>query len=71
MYDLSVPNEKPGKCAKCKGTGVYCWGAVVNGKPTNSGRCHSCKGTGQQTRSDISRNRTYNRYKIATMWGNS
>ena len=65
MYDLSQPNEKPGTCVKCKGTGSYSWGASVNGRMQNSGTCFSCKGTGQQTRSDIRRNETYNRHKIA------
>lgn len=64
MYDLSVPNSKPGLCAKCRGTGQYSWGAVVNGKPTHVGPCHSCQGTGQQSARDIKRNEAYNRYKI-------
>lgn len=64
MYDLSMPNEKPGKCAKCKGTGRYSWGAVVNGKASKSGQCFSCGGTGKQTVRDIRRNETYNRHKI-------
>jgi excinuclease UvrABC ATPase subunit len=67
MYDFSVPNTKPGKCAKCNGTGRYSWGAVVNGRPTHSGQCHSCQGTGKQTRSDIARNNAYNRHKIASL----
>jgi len=61
MYDLSQPNEKPGQCCKCKGTGMYRWGA--NG--SKEGTCFSCGGTGHQTRKDISRNNTYNKYKIA------
>ncbi len=67
MYDLSIPNAKPGKCAKCRGTGEYRWGAVVNGKPSNSGQCHSCRGTGRQTERDIRRNETYNRHKLARL----
>lgn len=65
--DLSMPNAHPGECAKCRGTGVYAWGAVVNGKPTKSGPCYSCKGTGYQERGDIKRNEAYNRHKLATM----
>ena len=65
MYDLSQPNAKPGRCNKCKGTGTYYWGAVVNGKPSKSGPCHSCGATGQQTKRDIARNHAYNRHKIA------
>jgi DnaJ-class molecular chaperone len=66
-YDFAVPNEKPGPCAKCRGTGEYRWGAIVNGKATNVGICWSCKGTGQQTVRDIRRNETYNRHKIVTL----
>jgi DnaJ-class molecular chaperone len=67
MYDMSEPNNKPGQCGKCRGTGTYRWGASVNGKMTKSGSCHSCQGTGQQTRRDIRRNEAYNRYKISRM----
>lgn len=67
MYDLSQPNDKPGTCCKCKGTGVYGWGASVNGKMTHSGTCFSCRGTGKQSSKQILRNRTYNKFKIATI----
>ena len=67
MYDFSVPNEKPGVCAKCRGTGVYSWGASVNGKMTNSGPCHSCRGTGKQDPAQIKRNEAYNRHKLRTL----
>lgn len=65
MYDLSMPNSKPGKCAKCSGSGVYRWGGSVNGKSKFEGRCNSCGGTGEQTAADIKRNLTYNKFKIA------
>ncbi len=64
MYDLAQPNAKPGECCKCRGTGVYSWGTVVNGQCSKSGPCHSCGGTGKQTRSDIARNNAYNAHKI-------
>jgi DnaJ-class molecular chaperone len=66
MYDFSVPNDKPGVCAKCNGTGEYRWGGgVVNGQFTgHSGPCWSCKGTGKQTKADIKRNHGYNFHKI-------
>ena len=64
MYDLAVPNETPGPCAKCQGTGEYRWGATVNGRSQHTGPCFSCQGTGQQTRRDMRRNRSYNRHKI-------
>ena len=67
MHDMSIPNAKPGTCAKCGGSGEYRWGAVVNGKPSKSGQCHSCQGTGRQTQRDIRRNVAYNRHKLATM----
>ena len=67
MYDLSMPNSKPGPCAKCGGTGTYSWGVVTNGKPSRSGSCNSCSGKGHQTREDIQRNESYNRHKLANM----
>jgi DnaJ-class molecular chaperone len=67
MYDLSAPNQSPGTCCKCSGSGVFSWGAVVNGQPSKSGPCHSCKGTGQQTARQIATNHAYNRYKIAML----
>lgn len=67
MYDLSQPAEAPGKCPKCRGTGVYSWGGTVNGKPVRSGPCHSCSGSGQQDATQIKRNHAYNRFKIAAI----
>lgn len=69
MYDFAIPNDKPGRCEKCRGTGTYCWGGTVNGRPVHSGRCHSCGGTGRQTRRDILRNAAYNRHKLAEIGG--
>lgn len=67
MTDFAVPNSKPGKCAKCNGSGKYRWGgAVVNGVwKGKEGDCYSCGGTGVQTRRDIGRNVAYNRHKMA------
>ena len=69
MYDLSQPNDKPGTCGKCHGTGVYSWGGTINGKPRPgcSGPCHSCGGTGHQTAADIKRDEAYNRHKISRL----
>jgi DnaJ-class molecular chaperone len=67
MYDLSQPNSKPGTCVKCKGSGLYQWGACVNGKMTHAGKCFSCKGTGEQTTTQIKTNHAYNKHKIASM----
>jgi DnaJ-class molecular chaperone len=67
MYDLSQPNDKPGTCRKCKGTGTYGWGAIENGQPKNKGTCFSCRGTGKQSVRQIKRNHTYNKFKIASI----
>ena len=68
MYDLSVPNSKPGPCAKCAGTGSYKWSATEAGRAiVKAGPCYSCRGTGEQRRDDIRRNSTYNRFKIARL----
>lgn len=67
MYDLSQPNDAPGVCCKCKGSGVYRWGATVNGRAAHQGTCFSCRGTGKQSRRQIQRNRDYNRYKVAAI----
>lgn len=69
MYDLAVPNDKPGVCAKCKGSGVYQWGASVNGKMQHGGPCYSCQGTGKQNYRQIKRNQAYNRHKIVRIAG--
>ena len=68
MYDFAVPNAKPGVCAKCRGTGRYAWGAVINGKPQKEGVCYSCRGTGKQDMRQIKRNECYNRHKIVHLY---
>ena len=67
MYDMAVPNAKPGACEKCRGSGRYRWGgAMVNGVwQGKEGPCHSCRGTGRQANADIRRNVAYNRFKLA------
>ena len=69
MFDLAQPNAKPGPCEKCNGSGVYRWGAIVNGRATHEGPCHSCRGSGQPDMRQIRRNLTYNRHKIAAIFG--
>ncbi len=66
MYDLAQPNDKPGTCIKCKGSGVYEWGPSVNGRMRHSGPCYSCRGTGKQDATQIKRNQYYNVKKIET-----
>lgn len=68
MYDLSHPNDAPGPCGKCRGTGVYRWGATINGRSEKQGTCFSCRGTGKQSKRQIARNRTYNVHKIARLF---
>jgi hypothetical protein len=58
MYDLSQPNDKPGVCVKCKGSGRY-----VQGKK-DYGTCWSCAGSGHQSKADIKRNVAYNVHKV-------
>jgi DnaJ-class molecular chaperone len=67
MADMAVPNEKPGPCEKCRGSGIFTWGGTINGQPRFSGQCNSCAGKGHQTLSDIRRNETYNRHKIISI----
>lgn len=69
MYDLSMPNDRPGRCGKCRGTGLYRWGATVNGRSSKSGPCFSCQGTGRQSSRQIRRNVAYNRHKVARILG--
>lgn len=66
-YDFSIPNSEPGACQKCKGTGIYGWGAMVNGTMQHQGTCFSCRGTGQQDAKQIKRNMTYNKHKLITL----
>jgi hypothetical protein len=60
MSQLALPNDKPGECCKCRGTGIYRWGRIVNGPPSKSGTCFACNGTGRQSRRQIRRNQNYN-----------
>ena len=41
--------EETSKCWKCNGTGIYQWGAIINGQCSYSGVCYSCDGTGLVT----------------------
>lgn len=66
-YDFSQPNAKPGECVKCRGTGTYRWGTVVNGKCEKEGPCFSCQGTGRQDKAQIRRNHGYNFYKVRAL----
>lgn len=51
------------KCGACCGSGVYYWGACVNGKMTHAGPCFRCGGSGRQGQDDFHRNRTYDNHR--------
>lgn len=38
--------EEKCRCFKCGGTGIYQWGAIINGQCQYSGVCYPCEGTG-------------------------
>ena len=50
-------------CNRCRGTGTYVWGAVVNGVPSHSGPCFRCKGKGYQDQADARRNFGYDMHR--------
>jgi hypothetical protein len=49
-------------CTHCGGSGVYKWGACINGVYQHSGTCFQCRGTGKQTPEDQIRNHYYDLY---------
>ncbi len=51
-------------CKRCKGTGIYYWGASINGKMSCSGPCARCGGDGRMTFDDMRRCRAYDNYSI-------
>jgi hypothetical protein len=51
------------ECEQCHGSGIFGWGAVVNGKVTHSGPCFRCAGAGRQGQSDFVRNRVYDGHR--------
>jgi hypothetical protein len=52
------------KCSRCKGSGIYSWGACVNGKMSCSGKCNRCQGKGYMDFPDMRRNKAYDKYAI-------
>ena len=34
-------------CDRCGGSGIYTWGAVINGRPQYAGTCFKCEGRGK------------------------
>lgn len=51
------------KCDRCGGSGRYQWGAVVNGRCTNSGPCFRCQEKGYFTQEDYRRNWGYDNHQ--------
>lgn len=37
-------------CDRCGGSGIYGWGAVINGAPQHAGTCFKCEGAGKLVR---------------------
>jgi DnaJ-class molecular chaperone len=44
------------ECDRCYGSGLYHWGAVINGKCQHTGPCYRCQGNGVQGQDDFRRN---------------
>ena len=53
------------KCARCNGSGVYSWGACINGRMSHSASCARCNGKGCMDFDDMRRGRAYDAYAIA------
>lgn len=51
------------ECIQCHGSGMFSWGAVVNGKVTHSGPCYRCEGHGRQGQDDFVRNWAYDQHR--------
>lgn len=65
-FGFSIVNTKPGTCYKCHGSGEYHWQSLKGGRAeAHVGPCYSCQGTGKQSKRQIRRNQTYNRYANA------
>lgn len=47
------------KCDRCDGTGVYKWGAIINGRAQYAGVCYKCDGAGTVVERVIERTPEY------------
>jgi hypothetical protein len=52
-------------CENCHGSGVYRWGACINGVMTNVGPCFRCESKGYHTVADRRRNWGYDQHRRA------
>jgi len=71
-HEVAKPKPIPEgmtKCDGCNGSGTYYGaGSVVNGQFVGfSGTCYRCGGKGHQTKSDVARNRVYDRNRRFTL----
>ena len=62
--DKELGKDKSRKCDACNGTGIYVWGAIINGKPQHQNKCFACAGKGNQTRNDLVRQFTYYAHRM-------
>lgn len=46
-------------CDRCNASGIYQWGAQINGRMTHSASCYRCNGKGRQNQDDYRRNWGY------------
>lgn len=53
---VKVARSATFECDRCGGSGLYHWGACVNGKMSHSGDCYRCQGKGVQDQDDMRRN---------------
>lgn len=60
---LAAAKDAETRCAICKGTGRYCWGACVNGVMSKSGPCYRCNSKGTQGQADYRRNFGYDNHR--------
>lgn len=52
------------RCERCKGTGIYSWGACINGCMSHSASCARCAGKGYMTFDDMRRGKAYDVFAI-------
>jgi hypothetical protein len=56
-------------CERCKASGIYEWGASINGKMTHSAECARCAGKGRMDFDDMRRGKAYDNHAIRRACG--
>ena len=56
-------------CERCRASGVYQWGACINGKMSHSAPCARCAGKGTMDFDDMRRGKAYDNYAIRRACG--